>query len=232
VPRQADRVLGARRCRATTLSIALSANCSKKAVAANRPIEAEKTSSSCDSRTKRPADALTARILEGADGVAILKTALESLHEYQGQIARVKSVVKANALLRRLAAPVSAQLTASAQKQCVPSLEHGALLARWLIQLTVRSRGPGADRFKTWKRASDGKAMATGWASESICYRAQGQSGLVEFRPSPSACTIVHGRVPVPLRNLPFFNLMNTSVQTEKSHVVVVGISLGDSASA
>src|SRR6266576_5236998 len=98
------------------VSIALSAKLLEEQLRPDRPIEAEKTSAIVRLANEAARQTrLTARTLEGADGVGDLKTALESLAMNISQNCRVKSVVKANGTSSPISAPVSAQLYRIAQ---------------------------------------------------------------------------------------------------------------------
>ena len=108
------------------VSIALSAKLLEEQLRPDQPTKPRRHPPSCSSRTKRPGRRLTARTLEGADGVGDLKTALESLAMNISQNCRVKSVVKANGTSSPISAPVSAQLYRIAQEAMRNALEHGA----------------------------------------------------------------------------------------------------------
>ena len=134
------------------VSIALSAKLLEEQLRPDRPIEAEKTSAIVRLANEAARQTrLTARTLEGADGVGDLKTALESLAMNISQNCRVKSVVKANGTSSPISAPVSAQLYRIAQEAMRNALEHGAA-REVLIQLTFGRRGHGADSSRRWKR--------------------------------------------------------------------------------
>src|SRR6266568_6166974 len=139
---------------------------------------------------------LTARTLEGADGVGDLKTALESLAMNISQNCRVKSVVKANGTSSPISAPVSAQLYRIAQEAMRNALEHGAA-REVLIQLTF---GP-EDMVLTVPddgKGFDGKANGHGMGLRIMRYRAQCIGGSCEVHAGPAQGTIVHCRVPLP----------------------------------
>src|SRR6266700_2386037 len=69
---------------------------------------------------------LTARTLEGADGVGDLKAALRSLATNMSQNCRIKVTVKADSSSLPISAPVAAQLYRIAQEAMRNALEHGA----------------------------------------------------------------------------------------------------------
>ena len=118
------------------VSIALSAKLLEEQLRPDRPAEAEKASAIVRLANEAARQArLTARSLEGADGVGDLKTALESLAMNISQNCRVKSMVKANGASLPVSAPVAAQLYRIAQEAVRNAVEHGAA-REVLIQLT------------------------------------------------------------------------------------------------
>jgi PAS domain S-box-containing protein len=179
------------------VSIALSAKLLEEQLRPDRPVEAEKTSAIVQLANEAARQTrLTARTLEGADGVGDLKTALESLAMNISQNCRVKSVVKANGTSSLISAPVSAQLYRIAQEAIRNALEHGAA-REVLIQLTF---GP-EDMVLTVQddgKGFDGKANGHGMGLRIMRYRAQCIGGSCEVHASPSQGTIVHCRVPLP----------------------------------
>jgi signal transduction histidine kinase len=179
------------------VSIALSAKLLEEQLRPDRPIEAEKTSAIVRLANEAARQTrLTARTLEGADGVGDLKTALESLAMNISQNCRVKSVVKANGTSSPISAPVSAQLYRIAQEAMRNALEHGAA-REVLIQLTF---GP-EDMALTVQddgKGFDGKANGNGMGLRIMRYRAQCIGGSCEVHAGPSQGTIVHCRVPLP----------------------------------
>ena len=178
------------------VSIALSAKLLEEQLRPDRPIEAEKTSAIVQLANEAARHTrLTARTLEGADGVGDLKTALESLAMNISQNCRVKSVVKANGTSSPISAPVSAQLYRIAQEAMRNAIEHGAA-REVLIQLTF---GP-EDMVLTVQddgKGFDGKANGHGMGLRIMRYRAQCIGGSCEVHASPSQGTIVHCRVPL-----------------------------------
>jgi signal transduction histidine kinase len=179
------------------VSIALSAKLLEEQLRPDRPIEAEKTSAIVQLANEAARQTrLTARTLEGADGVGDLKTAIESLAINISQNCRVKSVVKANGTSSPISAPVSAQLYRIAQEAMRNAIEHGAA-REVLIQLTF---GPG-DMVLTVQddgKGFDGKANGHGMGLRIMRYRAQCIGGSCEVHAGPSQGTIVHCRVPLP----------------------------------
>ena len=138
---------------------------------------------------------LTARSLEGADGIGDLKTALEALAINISQNCQVKSVVKANAASLPISAPVTAQLYRIAQEAVHNAIEHGAA-REVLIQLTVGNR----DMLLTVQDDGQGfeaKTNGHGMGLRIMRYRAQCIGGLCEVHTSPNKGTIVSCRVPL-----------------------------------
>jgi PAS domain S-box-containing protein len=179
------------------VSIALSAKLLEEQLRPDRPIEAEKTSAIVRLANEAARQTrLTARTLEGADGVGDLKTALESLAMNISQNCRVKSVVKANGTSSLISAPVSAQLYRIAQEAMRNALEHGAA-REVLIQLTF---GPEdmVLRVQDDGKGFDGKANGHGMGLRIMRYRAQCIGGSCEVHAGPAQGTIVHCRVPLP----------------------------------
>src|SRR5262249_58182342 len=82
---------------------------------------------------------LTARSLDGADGVGDLKLALESLAINISENCRVKSTVKANGASLPVSAPVATQLYRIAQEAVRNAVEHG-LAREVVIQVTFGER--------------------------------------------------------------------------------------------
>jgi len=138
---------------------------------------------------------LTARSLEGADGVGDLKTALESLAINISKNCRVKSMVKANAASLPISAPVAAQLYRIAQEAVHNAIEHGSA-REVLIQLTISNR----DMVLTVQDDGQGfeaKTNRHGMGLRIMRYRAQCIGGSCEVNTGPNRGTIVHCRVPL-----------------------------------
>src|SRR5215471_18096264 len=122
------------------VSIALSAKLLEEQLRSDRPAEAEKASSIVRLANEAARQArLTARSLEGADGVGDLKMALESLAMNISQNCRVRSMVKADGASLPVSVPVAAQLYRIAQEAVRNAVEHGAA-REVLIQLTFDDR--------------------------------------------------------------------------------------------
>src|SRR5213075_228758 len=109
------------------VGIALSAKLLEEQLRPSRPAEAGKASAIVRLANEAARQTrLTARTLEGADGVGDLKTALESLATNISQNCRVRSTVKANGASLPVSAPVAAQLYRIAQEAVHNAVEHGA----------------------------------------------------------------------------------------------------------
>ncbi len=179
------------------VSIALSAKLLEEQLRPDRPIEAEKTSAIVQLANEAARQTrLTARSLEGVDGVGDLKTALESLAMNISQNCRVKSIVKSNGTSSPISAPLSAQLYRIAQEAVRNSLEHGGA-RQVLIQLTF------GDKDMLLSVQDDGhgfdpKINGHGMGLRIMRYRAQCIGGSCEVHAGPSQGTIVHCRVPLP----------------------------------
>ncbi len=138
---------------------------------------------------------LTARSLEGADGVGDLKTALESLAVNISENCRVKSVVKANGAALPVSAPVAAQLYRIAQEAVRNAVEHGAA-REVLLQLNFGQR----DMLLTIQDDGEGfnaKAKSHGMGLRIMRYRAQCIGGSCEVRTGAGTGTTVYCRVPL-----------------------------------
>jgi two-component system, LuxR family, sensor kinase FixL len=178
------------------VGIALSAKLLEEQLRSDRPAEAEKASAIVQLANEAARQArLTARSLEGADGVGDLKTALESLAMNISQNCRVRSTVKANGASLPVSAPVAAQLYRIAQEAVRNAVEHGAA-REVLIQLTfghrdmllmVQDDGEGFDT----------KTNGHGMGLRIMRYRAQCIGGSCEVRTRPSKGTTVYCRVPL-----------------------------------
>jgi two-component system sensor kinase FixL len=138
---------------------------------------------------------LTARSLEGADGVGDLKTALDSLADNVSQNCQVKSMVKANAASLPISAPVSAQLYRIAQEAVHNAIEHGAA-REVLIQLTV-GNGEMLLTVQDDGQGFDAKTNGYGMGLRIMRYRAQCIGGSCEVHSGPDKGTIVSCRVPL-----------------------------------
>ena len=182
------------------VSIALSAKLLEEQLRADRPAEAQKASAIVRLANEAARQArLTARSLEGADGVGDLKTALESLAVNISQNCRVRSTVKANGASLPVSAPVAAQLYRIAQEAVRNAVEHGAA-REVLIQLTF------GDRNMVLTVQDDGQGFDTksnghGMGLRIMRYRAQCIGGLCEVHAGPTQGTIVHCRVPLEVQH-------------------------------
>ena len=178
------------------VGIALSAKLLEEQLRPDRPAHAEKASAitrlaNAAARQVR----LTARSLEGADGVGDLKMALESLAINISENCRVRSTVKANGTSLPVSAPVAAQLYRIAQEAARNAIEHGAA-REVLIQLTF------GDRDMVLTIQDDGEGFSTntngqGMGLRIMRYRAQCIGGSCAVSPGPTQGTIVHCRVPL-----------------------------------
>ena len=138
---------------------------------------------------------LTARTLEGADGVGDLKTALRSLAANMSENCGVKVTVKADSSSLPISPPVAAQLYRVAQEAMRNAIEHGAA-REVLIQLTF------GDQDLMLTVQDDGKGFdaninGQGMGLRIMRYRAQCIGGSCEVHAGPSQGTIVHCRVPL-----------------------------------
>jgi len=178
------------------VGIALSAKLLEEQLRPSRPIEAEKASAIVRLANEAARQTrLTARSLEGADGVGDLKTALESLAVNISQNCRVKSMVKANAASLPISAPVAAQLYRIAQEAVHNAIEHGAA-HEVLIQLTLGKR----DMVLTVQdngQGFDAKTNGHGMGLRIMRYRAQCIGGSCHVRTTHNKGTVVHCRVPL-----------------------------------
>jgi PAS domain S-box-containing protein len=178
------------------VSIAVSAKLLEEQLRPNWPIEAEKASTIVRLANEAARQArLTARTLEGADGVGDLKTALESLAMNVSQNCRVRSMVKANGASLSVSAPVAAQLYRIAQEAVRNAVEHGAA-SEVLIQLTFGHR----DMMLTVQDDGEGfdtKTNGHGMGLRIMRYRAQCIGGSCEVHTGPSKGTTVYCRVPL-----------------------------------
>ena len=178
------------------VSIALSTKLLEEQLRPDQPAEAEKASAIVQLANEAARQVrLTARSLEGADGVGDLKTALESLAMGISQNCHVKSFVKANGISSSISAPVSGQLYRIAQEAVRNAVEHGAAREVQInlafnsnnLLLTVRDNGKG------FPSNSNGDGMGL----RIMRYRAQCIGGSCEVQSSRANGTIVVCRVPL-----------------------------------
>src|SRR6266542_3197220 len=138
---------------------------------------------------------LTARTLEGADGVGDLKTALRSLAANMSENCGVKVTVKADSSSLPISPPVAAQLYRVAQEAMRNAIEHGAA-REVLIQLTFGDQ----DLMLTVQddgKGFDANVNGQGMGLRIMRYRAQCIGGSCEVHAGPTQGTIVHCRVPL-----------------------------------
>ena len=137
---------------------------------------------------------LTARTLEGADGVGDLKTALQSLAISVSRNCSVKATVTAEGSSLPISPPVAAQLYRIAQEAVHNAVEHGAArevqinlaFNHEVMVLTIRDNGKGFES----------NANGNGMGLRIMRYRAQCIGGSCDVQ-SSSEGTVVRCRVPL-----------------------------------
>ena len=137
---------------------------------------------------------LTARTLEGADGVGDLKTALQSLAISVSRDCSVKATVTAEGSSLPISPPVAAQLYRIAQEAVHNAVEHGAArevqinlaFNHEVMVLTIRDNGKGFES----------NANGNGMGLRIMRYRAQCIGGSCDVQ-SSSEGTVVRCRVPL-----------------------------------
>ena len=137
---------------------------------------------------------LTARTLEGADGVGDLKTALQSLSISVSRNCSVKATVTAEGSSLPVSPPVAAQLYRIVQEAVHNAVEHGAAREVQInlasndevMVLTIRDNGKGFDS----------NANGNGMGLRIMRYRAQCVGGSCDVQ-SSSEGTVVRCRVPL-----------------------------------
>jgi PAS domain S-box-containing protein len=137
---------------------------------------------------------LTARTLEGADGVGDLKAALQSLAISVSRDCSVKATVTAEGSSLPISPPVAAQLYRIAQEAVHNAVEHGAAREMQInlafnhevMLLTIRDNGKGFDS----------NANGNGMGLRIMRYRAQCVGGSCDVQ-SSSEGTVVRCRVPL-----------------------------------
>src|SRR5215469_12530524 len=178
------------------VGIALSAKLLEEQLRADRPFEAGKASAIVRLANEAARQTrLTARSLEGADGVGDLKTALESLAMNISESCRVRSTVKANGASWPVCAPVAAQLYRIAQEAVRNAVEHGSA-REVLIELTFGHR----DMLLTVQDDGEGfntKTNGHGMGLRIMRYRAQCIGGSCEVKTGRGKGTTVCCRVPL-----------------------------------
>ena len=178
------------------VGIALSAKLLEEQLRAERSAEADRASliaklANGAARQVR----LTARTLEGADGLGDLKTALRSLAANMSENCGVKVTVKADSSSLPISPPVAAQLYRVAQEAMRNAIEHGAA-REVLIQLTFGDQ----DLMLTVQddgKGFDASVNGQGMGLRIMRYRAQCIGGSCEVHAGPTQGTIVHCRVPL-----------------------------------
>jgi signal transduction histidine kinase len=178
------------------VGIALSAKLLEEQLRPDRPSEADKASAIVRLANEGARQTrLTARILEGADGVGDLKTALESLAMNISENYRVRGTVKANGASLPVSAPVAAQLYRIAQEAVRNAVEHGAA-REVLIQLTFDDQGMLL-AVQDDGEGFDSKTNGHGMGLRIMRYRAQSIGGSCEVRTDASKGTTVYCRIPL-----------------------------------
>ncbi len=137
---------------------------------------------------------LTARTLEGADGVGDLKTALQSLAISVGRDCSVKAAVTAEGSSLPISPPLAAQLYRIVQEAVHNAVEHGAArevqinlaFNHEVLVLTIRDNGKGFDS----------NANGNGMGLRIMRYRAQCIGGSCDVQ-SSSEGTVVRCHVPL-----------------------------------
>lgn len=181
------------------VGIALSAKLLEEQLRSERPAEAEKAAAIVRLAHEAARQTrLTARILEAADGVGDLKTALESLAMNISENYRVRSAVKANGAPMPVSAPVAAQLYRIVQEAVRNAVEHGAA-REVLIQLTF-GNGEMVLTVQDDGKGFNTKTNGQGMGLRIMRYRAQCIGGSCEVHPGPTQGTLVHCRVPLEAR--------------------------------
>jgi PAS domain S-box-containing protein len=142
---------------------------------------------------------LTARTLEGSDGVGDLKAALRFLATTMSHNSCVKVALGADSSSLPISAPVAAQLYRIAQEAVRNAVEHGAARdvrmklvsnANELV-LTVEDDGKG------FHSNGNGNGNGNGMGLRIMHYRAQSIGGACEVHARPTQGTIVNCRVPL-----------------------------------
>jgi signal transduction histidine kinase len=142
---------------------------------------------------------LTARTLEGAEGVGDLKAALRSLATDMSQNCSVKVTVTADSSSLPISAPVAAELYRIAQEAVRNAIEHGAahdvkislVFDRNDLVLTIQDDGKG------FEANGNGNGNGTGMGLRIMRYRAQCIGGACEVESSRDKGTIVSCRAPL-----------------------------------
>ena len=178
------------------VGIALSAKLLEQELRAEWPVQAKKASEivRLANETARHTR-LTARSLEGADGVGDLKVALEALAAKIRKDCRVAAEVKADVASFPVSAPASAQLYRIVQEALHNAVEHGRARKVHIdltvdgdnMVLTVRDDGKGFDDT----------AASNGMGLRIMRYRAQCIGGSCDVQSNGAQGTVVTCRVPL-----------------------------------
>jgi PAS domain S-box-containing protein len=178
------------------VGIALSAKLLEQELRDEHPAQAKKASAivRLANETARHAR-LTARSLEGADGVGDLKVALEALAANTRRNCRVAANVKADASSFPINAPAAAQLYRIVQEALHNAVEHGRArkveidlaVDRDNMVLTVRDNGNGFNS----------RAASNGMGLRIMRYRAQCIGGSCDVQSNRAEGTVVTCRVPL-----------------------------------
>jgi signal transduction histidine kinase len=179
------------------VGIALNAKLLEEELRAAYSAEAEKASAIVRLANEAARQArLTARSLEGSDGVGDLKTALQALIASLRRDCRVEGRVKADASNLPVSGPVAAQLFRIAQEALHNAVEHGGAreveidlaFNHETLVLTVRDDGKGFDTSA---------GLNGGMGLRIMRYRAQCVGGSCEVQSNGAKGTIVTCRVPL-----------------------------------
>ena len=180
------------------VGVALNAKLLEQDLRAARSAEAEKASEIVRLANQAARQVrLTARNLEGADGVGDLKMALQKLVASVRRDCRVDGIVKADAHASSfpVSALVAAQLYRIAQEAVHNAVEHGGARKVEIdlafddgnLVLTVRDNGKGFDA----------SAISNGMGLRIMRYRAQCVGGSCEVQSNRNKGTTVTSRVPL-----------------------------------
>ena len=140
---------------------------------------------------------LTARSLEGADGVGDLKAALRSLATNMSHNCSVKVTATADSSSLPISEPVAAQLYRIAQEAVRNAVEHGAAHGVQIdlgfddhdLLLTIQDDGTGFE--------ANGNGNGAGMGLRIMRYRAQSIAGCCNVDSNSAKGTIVSCRVPL-----------------------------------
>ena len=200
------------------VGIAFSAKLLAQQLRPYRPLEAEKAAAIVQLANEAAREArLTARTLEGADGVGDLETALESLAASVARNCAVKATVKAGVSSLPISAPAAAQLYRIAQEAVHNAVEHGAAgdvqislaFDRDALVMTIQDDGKGFEANgngngngnRNGKGNGNGNRNGTGMGLRIMRYRAQCIGGRCEVQSTSDGGAIVKCRVPLPVQS-------------------------------